>query len=45
MLGQQYDRAKVAAAELASKAFFSGETSGFNIARMLGWSARTIAFE
>lgn len=38
MLGAhaQYDRAKVAAAQLTSKAYFSGEASGFHIARMMG---------
>ena len=40
MLGShaQYDRAKVAAGQLASKAYFSGESSGFRIARMMGES-------
>ncbi|EKM55298.1 uncharacterized protein PHACADRAFT_255820 [Phanerochaete carnosa HHB-10118-sp] len=35
LLGHQYDRAKVAAGELASKAYFSGEASGFRIARLI----------
>ena len=36
LLSQQYDRAKVAVANLASKSFFAGESSGFTIARTIG---------
>lgn len=40
MLGShaQYDRAKVAAGQLSSKVYFSGESSGFRIAKMMGES-------
>lgn len=36
MLPPKRDRAKVAIGQLASKAFFSGEASGFHIARLIG---------
>lgn len=38
LAGFKRDRAKVAASELASKAYFSGESSGYRIARVIGRS-------
>lgn len=36
MLPPKRDRARVAAGQLASKAYFTGEASGFHLARVLG---------
>jgi hypothetical protein len=36
MLPPKRDRARVAASQLASKAFFAGETSGFHLSHLLG---------